>query len=196
MLPHIYYAITLQCDSPILHPHNNNYYPINSPINNNNYYPHNNYITALLTIPSQQCYPNTCTAALILILSASRPYYHAPKNNSCLSLVPRLTPDAAQATADAHGCASSGAAGGTQRPRYRPRICYVLLSYCVSCFVICYPISPDQDHKPRGRASDVSTISTCFSFMSWFTAHYPTNLCEKGWGYHCRVLVRLLALLC
>ena len=27
-----------------------------------------------------------------------------------------------------------------------------------------------------------------------FTAHPPTNLCEKGWGYHCCVLVWLLAL--
>jgi hypothetical protein len=123
-----------------------------------------------------------------------------PKNNSCLSPVSRLTPVAAQATADAHGCASSGAAGGTQRPSSSPRLCYVLLSYCVLCFamfVIRYPRT--KTHKPRGRASDVSTISTCFFFrafffMSWFTAHSPTNLCEKGWGYHCRVLVRLLAL--
>ena len=27
-----------------------------------------------------------------------------------------------------------------------------------------------------------------------YTAHSPTNLCENGWGYHCCVLVRLLAL--
>ena len=93
-------------------------------------------LMALLTILSQLCCPNTCNAALIPILLASRPYYHAPKNNSRLSPVPRPTPDAAQATANAHGCASPGAAGGTQCPRSRPRICYVLLSYCVSCFVI------------------------------------------------------------
>jgi hypothetical protein len=86
-------------------------------------------LTALLTILSQLCYPNTNLVGLTAL-------YHALKNNSCLSSVPRPTPDAAQATVDAHRCASSGAAGGTQRPRSRPRICYVLLSYCVSCFVI------------------------------------------------------------
>ena len=124
-------------------------------------------LTALLTILSQLCYPNTCNAALILILLASRPYYHAPKNNSCLSPVPRLMPDAAQATTDANGCASSGAAGGTQRPRSRPRICYVLLSYCVSCFVIFvirYPqtktISREDAHPMYQRYPRV------FSFMS------------------------------
>ena len=152
-------------------------------------------LMALLTILSQLCCPNNCNAALIPILLASRPYYHAPKNNSCLSPVPRPTPDAAQATADAHGCASSGAAGGTQRPRSRPRICYVLLSYCVSCFVIFvirYPrtktISREDAHPMYQRYPRV------FPFMSLFTAHSPTNLCEKGWGYHCCVLVRLLAL--
>ena len=95
------------------------------------------------------------------------------------------------------GCASLGAAGGTQHPSSRPRLCHVLLSYCVLCFaifVIRYPRT--KTYKPRGRASDVSTISTCFFFMcSKFTAHSPTNLCEKGWGYHCSVLVWLLALL-
>ena len=92
------------------------------------------------------------------------------------------------------GCASPGAAGGTQRPSPCPRLCHVLLSYCVLCFAICvirYPRT--KTYKPQGRASDVSTISTCF-LLSWFTAHSPTNLCEKGWGYHCSVLVWLLAL--
>ena len=93
------------------------------------------------------------------------------------------------------GCASLGAAGGTQRPSPRPRLCHVLLSYCVLCFaifVIRYPRT--KTYKPRGRASDVSTISTCFSFVMIYCL-LPTNLCEKGWGYHCRVLVWLLALL-
>ena len=73
--------------------------------------------------------PNTNLVGLTALVSC-------PKDNARLSPVSRLTPAAAQATADAHGCASPGAAGGTQRPRSRPRICYVLLSYCVSCFVI------------------------------------------------------------
>ena len=131
--------------------------------------------------------PNTNLVGLTALVSC-------PKNNA-LSPVPRLTPAAAQATADAHGCASPGAAGGTQRPRSRTKICYVLLSYCVSCFVIFvirYPrtktISREDAHPIYQRYPRV------FSFMSWFTAHSPTNLCEKGWGYHCCVLVRLLAL--
>ena len=72
---------------------------------------------------------------------------------------------------------------------------FVLL-YCFFLFChLCYSISAyPKTHKPRGRASDVSTISTCFSFMLSYTAHSPTNLFENGWGYHCRVLVRLLAL--
>ena len=38
--------------------------------------------------------------------------------------------------------------------------------YCVSCFAICvirYPRT--KTHKPRGCASDVSTISTCFYML-------------------------------
>ena len=64
------------------------------------------------------------------------------------------------------GCASPGAAGGTQCPSPCPRLCHVLLSYCVWCFailVIRYPRT--KTYKPRGRASDVSTISTCFSYF-------------------------------
>jgi hypothetical protein len=68
----------------------------------------------------------------------------------------------AQVTESAYVC--PGAAGGTQRPRSRPRLCHVLLSFCVSCsdiFVIRYPRT--KTHKLRGRAFDVSTIYTCFS---------------------------------
>jgi hypothetical protein len=81
-------------------------------------------------------------------------------------------------------------------PRHPPRLwisCYYIVFFLL-CH-LCYSISAfPKTHKPRGRASDVSTISTCFSFMLSYTAHSPTNLYECGWGYHCRVLVRLLAL--
>jgi len=138
---------------------------------------------------------NICNPAIILILSASRPYSHATQDQFPLISLSRLTPDAAQATAEAHGCASSGAAGGTQCPSSRPRICHLCyhIVFSVLPFVLS-DICRTEDHKPRGRASDVSTISTCLSYMSWFTAHSPTDLCEKGWGYHCCVLVWLLAL--
>jgi len=125
-----------------------------------------------LNILSQLWYPNTLNQP---ITKNYRPHgltIMIPKNNSCLSPASRLTPVAAQATADAHGCASSGAAGGTQRPSSSPRLCYVLLSYCVLCFamfVIRYPRT--KTHKPRGRASDVSMISTCFFFVLFSLCH-------------------------
>ena len=78
-----------------------------------------------------------------------------------------------------------------------PKTMNSVLLYCFSVFAICVTDIHPKTHKPRGRASDVSTISTCFFllFLTWFTAHSPTNLCEKGWGYHCSVLVWLLAFL-
>jgi len=116
---------------------------------------------------SQPCYMNICNPAIILILSASRPYSHATQEQFPPISLSRLTPDAAQATAEAHGCASSGAAGGTQRPSSRPRICH--LCYHIVFSVLPFVLSDiyrTEDHKPRGRASDVSTISTCLSYMS------------------------------
>ena len=138
---------------------------------------------------------NICNPAIILILSASWPYSHATQEQFPLISLSRLTPDAAQATAEAHGCASSGAAGGTQRPSSRPRICHLCyhIAFSVLPFVLS-DICRTEDHKPRGRASDVSTISTCLFLYVMIYCHSPTNLCEKGWGYHCCVLVLLLAL--
>ena len=81
------------------------------------------------------------------------------------------------------GCASPGAAGGTQRPSPRPRLCHVLLSYCVLCFaifVIRYPRT--KTYKPRGRASDVSTISTCFSFCHDLLPTPPPISVRKAGG--------------
>ena len=61
---------------------------------------------------------------ILMLIQQSINWYN---NNSWFSPVPRPTPDAAQATADAHGCASSGATGETQCPSSRSRLCYVLL---------------------------------------------------------------------
>ena len=92
-----------------------------------------------------------------------------------------------------HRCAYQERLGGRhatiQDYEFRVIICFFLfchLWYSISA----YP----KTHKPRERASDVSTISKCFSLMLSYTAHSPTNFFENGWGYHCRVLVRLLAL--
>ena len=45
-----------------------------------------------------------------------------------------------------------------------------------------YDIHRDEAHKPRGRASDVSTISTCFSVCYDLLPTPPPNLCENGLG--------------
>jgi len=138
---------------------------------------------------------NICNPAIILILSASRPYSHATQEQFPLISLSRLTPDAAQATAEAHGCASSGAAGGTQRPSSRPRICHLCYHIVFSVCHLCYPISAELKTISREDAHLMyPRYPRVFSYMSWFTAHSPTNLYEKGWGYHCCVLVRLLAL--
>jgi hypothetical protein len=58
---------------------------------------------------------------------------------------------------------------------------YAMLCYLL-CFVfchVCYPISPDQDHKPRGRASDVSTISTCFLYVMIYCPLPHQSLWER-----------------
>ena len=72
---------------------------------------------------------------------------------------------------------------------------FVLL-YCFFCvFYLCYSISASpKTHKPRGRASDVSTISTCFSVF-YDLLPTPPPISVRKVGYHCRVLVWLLALL-
>ena len=54
--------------------------------------------------------------------------------------------------------------------------------FCALPFLL-YDTHRDEDHKPGGRASDVSTISTCVSYMLWFTAHSPTqSLWERAGG--------------
>ena len=86
-----------------------------------------------------------------------------PKNNSRLSPLPRLTPDAAQATAETLRMRKPRSDRRDATPKPSPKFmpCPVIILCFVFCH-FCYPISPDQDHKPRGRASGVSTISTCF----------------------------------
>ena len=126
---------------------------------------------------------NICNPAIILILSASRPYSHATQEQFPLISLSRLTPDAAQATAEAHGCASSGAAGGTQRPSSRPRICHLCyhIVFSVLPFVLS-DICRTEDHKPRGRASDVFTISTCVSLCYDILPSPPPISVRTGWG--------------
>ena len=69
--------------------------------------------------------------------------------------------------------------------------CVIILFLLFLTFVLLIstrrPISRKDAHRMYPRYRRV------FSFLPWFTAHSPTNLCEKGWGYHCHVLVWLLA---
>ena len=65
---------------------------------------------------------------------------------------------------DPRRCAHQERLGGRQANC--PRL-WILCYYCVFSvlsFVLSISASP-KTHKPRGRASDVSTISTCFFFM-------------------------------
>ena len=108
---------------------------------------------------------------------------------------------------DAHAL---GAEGRTPRPASRPDMpCYVTQDQDILCNVIycvfllmpfmlymLYDIHRDEANKPRGRASDVSTISTCVFLYVTIYCPLPHPISVRtGWGYHCCVLVRLLALL-
>ena len=96
------------------------------------------------------------------------------------------------------GCARDWSERTDAMLHSRPRhVIYVI--YCVSPVFAIYATcvirySPDgRPYRPRGRASAVTTISTCIKIYVIIYCP-PTNLCEKGWGYHCCVLVWLLAL--
>ena len=115
--------------------------------------------------------------ALLIMLSNEQPFI--PDYGSRLTL-PKLPREPT-------GCTSPGAAGGTQRPRPCPRLCHFMLSYCVLCFAICVIRYPQtKTYKPRGRASDVSTISTCFSFSVMIYCPLPhQSLWERGVSLSC-----------
>ena len=93
-------------------------------------------------------------------------------------------------------CAIPGAARMT--PRQTSKNMHFVLSYwffSVLPFVL-FDICRAEDHKPRGRASNVSTISTRVSLCSMIYCPLPHPISVRtGWGYHCRVLVRLLIFL-
>ena len=84
--------------------------------------------------------------------------------------------------------------------------CYILyfchlhtgLLLLFSCFChlhcLCNKISTGRRLISREDAHPMYPRYPRVFFMLLFTAHSPTNLCEKGWGYHCCVLVWLLAL--
>ena len=96
---------------------------------------------------------------------------------------------------DPRRCAHQERLGGrhANHPRLWTSSCYYIVFFSVLPFVLSISASP-KTNKPRGRALDVSTISTCFSLCYNILPTPPPNLCENGWGYHCRVLVWLLAL--
>ena len=102
------------------------------------------------------------------------------------------TPGRRKTPSDAH---AHGATARTQSPKTMPKNCHLCyhIVFTVMPFVL-YDIYRTEDHKRRGRASKISTISTCFSFVCHkLLPPHPISV-RKGWGYHCRVLVWLLAL--
>jgi hypothetical protein len=73
-----------------------------------------------------------------------------------------------------------------ERPGGRNIQDYVIcVSYCffsVMSFVL-FDICRTENHKPRGRASGVSAISTCVSiYANDLLPTPPPNLCESGLG--------------
>ena len=123
------------------------------------------YVTILLNTISH--------TALITMLSNEQPFIPDYGPRLTLLKLPR----------EPTGCASPGAAGGMHCPRPCPRLCHFMLSYCVLCFAICvirYPRT--KTYKPRGRASDVSTISTCFSFCHDLLPTPPPISVRKAGG--------------
>ena len=72
--------------------------------------------------------------------------------------------------------------GGRHAKHPRICLCVIILFFSVLPFVL-FDICRTEDHKPRGRASDVSTISTCvFFFCHDLLPTPPPNLCENGLG--------------
>ena len=83
---------------------------------------------------------------------------------------------------------------GGRHAKHPCLLCYHIL-FSVLPFVL-FDICRTEDHKPRGRASDVSTLSTCFFFLYviiYCPLPHPISV-RTDCGYHCRVLVWLLAL--
>ena len=118
-------------------------------------------------------------------------------NNLLQNFTPLLTMNKATARPlleEPRGCAHQEWPGGRQA--HYPRL-WILCYYIVfSCFAICVNRYPHH-RRPISREDAHWCIHDIHVFfcLLWFTAHSPTNLCEKGWGYHCCVLVWLLALL-
>ena len=125
--------------------------------------------------------------ALITMLSNEQPFI--PDYGSRLTL-PKLPREPT-------GCASPGAAGGTQRPRPCPRLCHLCyhIVFCVLPFVLSdipgpRPISREDAHLMYPRYLRV------FLFVMIYCPLPRPISVRTGWGYHCRVLVRLLAFFC
>ena len=82
----------------------------------------------------------------------------------------------------------------------KTKTCYFCYILCVSPVFAIYAICVMR-YPPNGRLISREDAHPLYpryprvlNYMLLFTAHSPTNLCEKGWGYHCCVLVWLLAL--
>jgi hypothetical protein len=93
------------------------------------------------------------------------------------------------------GCACDGSGRTDATPHSRPRHAIYVI-YCVfpvfAIYAICVMRYP-PDRRPISREDAHPMYPRVFIYIIIYCPP-PTNLCEKGWGDHCRVLVRLLAL--
>ena len=79
---------------------------------------------------------------------------------------------------DPHRCAYQERLGGRHATIQDYEFCVIILFFSVLPFVL-FDIRLSEDPKPRGRASDVSTISTCFS-LCYFILPTPPPMRTPG----------------
>ena len=91
-------------------------------------------------------------------------------------------------------CAIPGAARRT--PRQTSKNMHFVLSYCFFLFChLCYSISAELKTISREDAHPMYPryLRVLLYMFNDLLPTPPSNLCENALGYHCRVLVRLLA---
>ena len=121
-----------------------------------------------------------------------------PSSNSYS--IPRLVPAETQGwrkhSKDAHALGEEGRTPCLHQDQYMLFMSYyvffVLLPFMLT---VPYDIYRTEDPTSREDAHPIYPRYPRVFLCVMIYCPLPTNLCEKGWGYHCRVLVWLLALL-
>ena len=95
------------------------------------------------------------------------------------------------------GCASPGRQAGRNAQAHAQdyvMFCYHIV-FCVLPFLLSDIPGPRLISREDAHPMYPRYLRVFLFVMIYCPPPPPTNLCEKGWGYHCRVLVWLLALL-